>query len=93
MVIRSDKVNWLIAQTNPLLLASSTSASRPSPVLARNRIFWRLTLPPALLILSPTHFLPETSHNVLSYLASLENPLFPTLVEKHEIAKAHSAMT
>ena len=68
-------------------------ATLTGSVLARNRIFWRLTLPPALFILSLNHFLPKTSHNVSSYLGSLEDAHFPTLAEKHEIAKAHSAMT
>ena len=52
-------------------------ATLTGSVLARNRIFWRLTLPPALFILSLNHFLPKTSHNVSSYLGSLEDAHFP----------------
>ena len=95
MVICSDKVNWLIAPDEPLTpgILYVGVATLTGSDLARDRIFWRLTLPPALLILSLTHFLPKTSHNVSSYLVSLENAHVPTLAEKHEIAKAHSAMT
>lgn len=68
-------------------------ATLTGSVLARNRIFWRLALPPTLFFLSLNHFLPKTSHNVSQYLGSLEDAHFPTFAEKHEIAKAHSAMT
>ena len=45
------------------------------------------------MLLSLNHFLPKTSHNVSQYLGSLEEAHFPSLAEKHEIAKAHGAMT
>ena len=48
---------------------------------------------PTLLLLSLNHFLPKTSHNVSSYLGALEDAHFPSFAEKHEITKAHSAMT
>ena len=53
----------------------------------------RFLLPPVFLIASAQHFLPKTTHNLSSYLGSLEDKYFPTLTEKHEIAKAHGAMT
>ena len=89
------RMRSLIAPDEPLTpgILYVGVATLTGSVLARNRIFWRLTLPPALFILSLNHFLPKTSHNVLSYLGSLEDAHFPTLSEKHEIAKAHSAMT
>ena len=95
MWLRSDRVKSLIAPDEPLTpgILYVGVATLTGSVLARNRIFWRLTLPPALFILSLNHFLPKTSHNVSSYLGSLEDAHFPTLSEKHEIAKAHSAMT
>ncbi|RPD54981.1 hypothetical protein L226DRAFT_509315 [Lentinus tigrinus ALCF2SS1-7] len=90
-----NRVKSLVAPDEPLTpgILYVGVATLTGSVLARNRIFWRLTLPPALLILSLNHFLPKTSHNVSSYLGSLEETHFPTLAEKHEIAKAHSAMT
>lgn len=53
----------------------------------------RALLPPLLLVLSARHFLPQTSGNLAAYLGDLEDTYFPTFAEKHEIAKAHSAMT
>ena len=53
----------------------------------------RLLLPPVFLILSAQHFLPKATHNLSDYLGSLEDQYFPTLAQKHEIAKAHSTMT
>ncbi|RDX51735.1 hypothetical protein OH76DRAFT_1463125 [Lentinus brumalis] len=90
-----NRVKSLIAPDEPLTpgILYVGVATLTGSVLARNRIFWRLTLPPALFILSLNHFLPKTSHNVSSYLGSLEETHFPTLAEKHEIAKAHTAMT
>ncbi|KJA26504.1 hypothetical protein HYPSUDRAFT_36214 [Hypholoma sublateritium FD-334 SS-4] len=63
-------------------------------ILARNRMLpTRALLPPLLLVLSARHFLPQTSGNLAAYLGDLEDTYFPTFAEKHEIAKAHSAMT
>lgn len=63
-------------------------------ILARNRMLpTRALLPPLLLVLSARHFLPQTTGNLSAYLGDLEDTYFPTFSEKHEIAKAHSAMT
>ena len=63
-------------------------------ILARNRsIFMRFALPPTLLLLSFDHFLPKTYHNLFSFLGSLEDKYLPAVAEKHDIAKAHTAMT
>ena len=53
----------------------------------------RIALPPTLLLLSFDHFLPKTYHNLFSYLGSLEDKYVPAVAEKHDIAKAHTAMT
>ena len=53
----------------------------------------RFALPPTLLLLSFDHFLPKTYHNLSSYLGSLEDKYIPVVAEKHDIAKAHTAMT
>ncbi|OJT13708.1 MICOS subunit MIC26 [Trametes pubescens] len=90
-----SRVKSLVAPDEPLTpgILYVGVATLTGSVLARNRIFWRLTLPPTLLVLSLNHFLPKTTHNVSSYLAELEEKHFPTFAEKHEIAKQHSAMT
>lgn len=89
------RVKSLVAPDEPLTpgILYVGVATLTGSVLARNRIFWRLTLPPTLLVLSLNHFLPKTTHNVSFYLAELEEKHFPTVAEKHEIAKQHSAMT
>ncbi|KAH9948329.1 apolipo protein O-domain-containing protein, partial [Amylocystis lapponica] len=69
-------------------------ATLTGSVLARNRgLALRLLLPPALLALSLRQFLPKTAHNVAGYLGALEDHYAPGLAQKHEVAKAHSAMT
>ncbi|KAI0659863.1 apolipo protein O-domain-containing protein [Cubamyces menziesii] len=90
-----SRVKSLIAPDEPLTpgILYVGVATLTGSVLARNRIFWRLMLPPALLLLSLNHFLPKTTHNVSTYLGELEEKHFPTFAEKHEIAKQHSAMT
>ncbi|PIL23167.1 hypothetical protein GSI_14476 [Ganoderma sinense ZZ0214-1] len=90
-----SRVKSLIAPDEPLTpgILYVGVATLTGSVVARNRIFWRLALPPALFLLSLNHFLPKTSHNVSEYLGSLEDAHLPTFAEKHEIAKAHSAMT
>ncbi|OSD05101.1 hypothetical protein PYCCODRAFT_1475659 [Trametes coccinea BRFM310] len=90
-----SKVKSLIAPDEPLTpgILYVGVATLTGSVLARNRIFWRLTLPPALLVLSLNHFLPKTTHNVSAFLGELEERHFPAFAEKHEIAKQHSAMT
>ncbi|GAV99669.1 3-beta hydroxysteroid dehydrogenase isomerase family [Lentinula edodes] len=63
-------------------------------ILTRSRsIPLRLIFPPLLFALSSAHFLPKTTSNFTSYLGSLEDTYFPTLAQKHDVAKAHSAMT
>ena len=52
-----------------------------------------LELPEVPAVLAAHHFLPQTTHNITSYLGQVEERYFPTVAEKHEIAKAHSAMT
>ncbi|KAI8974850.1 apolipo protein O-domain-containing protein [Trametes punicea] len=90
-----NRVKSLIAPDEPLTpgILYVGVATLTGSVLARNRLFWRLTLPPALFVFSLNHFLPKTTHNVSSYLGELEERHFPALAEKHEIAKQHSAMT
>jgi len=77
----------------PGLLYVGVSALTGS-ILARNRsIFTRFVLPPTLLLFSFDHFLPKTYHNISSYLGSLGDKYLPAISEKHDIAKAHTAMT
>ncbi|KAF8890787.1 apolipo protein O-domain-containing protein [Gymnopilus junonius] len=68
-------------------------ATLTGSILARNRLFFRLVLPPAFLVLSANHFLPKTTHNLSTYLGSLEETYFPTLAQKHDVANAHTQMT
>jgi len=90
------RVKSILVPEEPLtlgLLYVGVSALTGS-ILARNRsIFLRFTLPPTLLLLSFDHFLPKTYHNLSSYLGSLEDKYLPAVAEKHDIAKAHTAMT
>ena len=53
----------------------------------------RLLLPPAFLIISANHFLPQTTANLTSYFSSLEETHFPRLAQKHDVANAHTRMT
>ncbi|KAJ3785771.1 apolipo protein O-domain-containing protein [Lentinula aff. detonsa] len=69
-------------------------ATLTGSILTRSRSLpLRLTVPPLLLALSSSHFLPKTTSNVTSYFGSLEDKYLPSLAEKHNIAKAHSEMT
>ncbi|KAF5353463.1 hypothetical protein D9756_007934 [Leucocoprinus leucothites] len=69
-------------------------ATLTGSILARNRMLMtRLVLPPVFLVASAKHFLPKTSHNLSDYVGSIEDKHFPGFAEKHEIAKAHTAMT
>jgi len=90
------RVKSILVPEEPLtpgLLYVGVSALTGS-ILARNRsIFTRFVLPPTLLLLSFDHFLPKTYHNLSSYLGSLEDKHLPAVAEKHDIAKAHTAMT
>lgn len=70
-------------------------ATLTGSILTRNssRVLSRVLLPPALLVLSLNHFLPKTSHNISNYLGELEDKFAPTFSQKHDVAKAHTAMT
>lgn len=69
-------------------------ATLSGSILARNRrLATRLILPPIFLVTSAKHFLPRTTHNLSDYLGSIEDAHFPAIAEKHEIGKAHTAMT
>lgn len=69
-------------------------ATLTGSILARNRFLpTRLLLPPAFLLMSMHHFLPQTTANLSTYLASLEDTYFPIAAEKHDIANAHMRMT
>jgi len=90
------RVKSILVPEEPLtpgLLYVGVSALTGS-ILARNRsMFLRFALPPTLLLLSFDHFLPKTYHNLSSYLGSLEDKYLPVVAEKHDTAKAHTAMT
>ncbi|KXN90378.1 Mitochondrial organizing structure protein 2 [Leucoagaricus sp. SymC.cos] len=69
-------------------------ATLTGSILARNRLLvTRLIIPPVFLVASAKHFLPKTTQNLSDYLGSVEDAHFPAFAEKHEIAKAHTAMT
>lgn len=93
---RSERLKSLVAPDEPLTpgVLYVGVATLTGSVFARNRMLAaRLLLPPTLFVLSFNHFLPKTAHNVSAYFGFLEETHFPTFAEKHEIAKAHSAMT
>ncbi|KAF9552095.1 hypothetical protein CPC08DRAFT_674493 [Agrocybe pediades] len=69
-------------------------ATLTGSILGRNRILLtRLLLPPIFLVASAKYFIPKTTHKLSSYLGSLEETYLPEVAAKHEVAKAHSAMT
>ena len=91
----TDRIKSLIAPDEPLTpgILYVGVATLTGSVLARNRsLALRLALPPTLLLLSLNHFLPKTSANVAAYAGALEDAYLPALAEKHDIARAHSAM-
>ena len=91
----TDRIKSLIAPDEPLTpgILYVGVATLTGSVLARNHsLALRLALPPTLLLLSLNHFLPKTSANVAAYAGALEDAYLPTLAEKHDIARAHSAM-
>lgn len=92
----ADRIKSLVAPDEPLTpgILYVGVATLTGSVLARNRgLALRLALPPTLLLLSLSHFLPKTSANVSAYAGALEDTYLPGLAQKHDIAKAHSAMT
>ncbi|CAA7264020.1 unnamed protein product [Cyclocybe aegerita] len=91
-----NRVKSIVTPEEPLTpnLLYVGVATLTGSILARNRgLATRFLLPPFLLIASAQHFLPRTTGNLSDYLGSLEDAYFPTFAEKHEISKAHSAMT
>ncbi|KAI0076421.1 hypothetical protein K474DRAFT_1684801 [Panus rudis PR-1116 ss-1] len=90
------RVKSLVAHDEPLTpgVLYVGVATLTGSILARSRfLLARVFLPPTLLVLSFNHFLPKTAHNISNYLGELEDTYLPGVAEKHEIAKAHSAMT
>ena len=68
-------------------------ATLTGSIIARNRTLpTRFLLPPTLFLIS-MNFLPRTSHNISTYLGSLEDEHFPNVAEKHRVANAHTRMT
>ena len=60
-------------------------ATLTASVLARNRSFLlRLSLPPVFFFISMKQFLPKTTHNLSSYLSSLERAHAPAFADAHE---------
>ncbi|EPQ55566.1 hypothetical protein GLOTRDRAFT_138456 [Gloeophyllum trabeum ATCC 11539] len=74
----------LLYTTIATLSTSIVTRSRSLPV--------RFVLPPTAFLVSLSYFLPKTSANVSAYTTELEERYFPTLAEKHAIARAHSGM-
>jgi organizing structure protein 2 len=92
----TDRIKSIISPDEPLTPGALYVgvATLSGSIVARNRILpTRLLLPPIFLMTTAQHFLPKTTHNFSAYLGSLEDKYFPTVSQKHEIAKAHSAMT
>jgi organizing structure protein 2 len=92
----TDRIKSIISPDEPLTPGALYVgvATLSGSIFARNRnLPTRLLLPPIFLMASAQHFLPKTTHNFSAYLGSLEDKYFPTVSQKHEIAKAHSAMT
>lgn len=76
----------------PGLLYSGVAGLTGS-ILARNRILpTRILLPPVFLFTAANYFLPKTTGNLSTYLGDLEDTYIPEVAQKHDIAKAHSAM-
>lgn len=93
---RADRVKAIISPNESLTpsLLYVGIATLTGSILARNRtLATRFILPPIFLVASANHFLPDTTGNLSSYLGSLEETYFPSLSEKHDVAKAHTQMT
>lgn len=92
----ADRVKSIISPNESLTpgLLYVGIATLTGSIIARNRMLaTRFLLPPIFLVASANHFLPETTGNLSSYLGSLEDTYFPSLSEKHDVAKAHTQMT
>lgn len=93
----SGRIKSLIAPDEPLTpgLLYTGVATLTGSILTRNssRVLSRILLPPTLFLISINQFLPQTSHNISNYLGELEDKFVPGFSEKHDIAKAHTAMT
>lgn len=92
----ADRIKSIISANESLTpgLLYVGIATLTGSILARNRMLaTRFLLPPIFLLASANHFLPETTGNLSSYFGSLEETYFPSLSEKHDVAKAHTQMT
>lgn len=92
----ADRIKSIISANESLTpgLLYVGIATLTGSILARNRMLpTRFLLPPVFLLASANHFLPETTGNLSSYFGSLEETYFPSLSEKHDVAKAHTQMT
>ena len=92
----ADRVKSIISSNESLTpgLLYVGIATLTGSIIARNRMLaTRFLLPPVFLLASANHFLPETTGNLSSYFGSLEETYFPSLSEKHDVAKAHTQMT
>jgi organizing structure protein 2 len=93
--LSAGRVKSIIAPdeaVTPGLLYSGVAGLTGS-ILARNRILpTRLLLPPIFLFATANYFLPKTTGNLTTYLGDLEDTYVPEVAQKHDIAKAHSAM-
>ena len=92
----ADRIKSIISANESLTpgLLYVGVATLTGSIIAHNRMLpTRFLLPPIFLFASANHFLPETTGNLSSYFGSLEDTYFPSLSEKHDIAKAHTQMT
>ena len=96
ILIFTDRVKAIISPNESLTpgILYVGIATLTGSIIARNRMLaTRFLLPPIFVAASANHFLPETTGNLSSYFGSLEETYFPSLSEKHDIAKAHTQMT
>ncbi|KZT21767.1 hypothetical protein NEOLEDRAFT_1120702 [Neolentinus lepideus HHB14362 ss-1] len=74
-------------------LLYTTIATLSTSIVTRSRSLpIRFILPPTAFLVSFSYFLPKTTANISDYNTELEERYFPTLAEKHAIARAHSGM-
>ena len=92
----ADRIKSIISANESLTpgLLYIGIATLTGSIISRNRMLaTRFLLPPIFMLASAKHFLPETTGNLSSYIGSLEDTYFPSLSEKHDVAKAHTQMT